>query len=288
MTDYRRYILSTGTHYISNSGSDERGKYTGGKAGDQNGGEWALKKWYSRPWTVVLRWPDQRVGTCIAQLGIEAALNDLIGYDQSQRATYWSALKAAGYHPSRITTACEEDCTAGVTANVKAAGELLGISSLKALPTSCSSRNMRQKFTAAGFKALTEGRFLAGPNHLMPGDILLYESHHAATNVTHGSLAGAYEYVDVLNNPGIVPPQTDVAPANPTQPDGSIIVNTVGSYWLREEPSLLGAKIRVVQDSTPVRVYGRTGSWYGVKLVLAGTKGYISHKALPGLEVVHR
>lgn len=26
MTDYRKYILSTGTHYISNSGSDEKGK----------------------------------------------------------------------------------------------------------------------------------------------------------------------------------------------------------------------------------------------------------------------
>ena len=25
MTDYKRYILSTGTHYISNSGSDDNG-----------------------------------------------------------------------------------------------------------------------------------------------------------------------------------------------------------------------------------------------------------------------
>ena len=33
-TDYRKYILSTGTHYISNSGSDENGAYHGGKAGD--------------------------------------------------------------------------------------------------------------------------------------------------------------------------------------------------------------------------------------------------------------
>jgi len=288
MTDYSKYILSSSTHYISNSGSDERGAYTGGKAGDQTGGEWALKKWYSRPWTVVLRWPDRRVGTCIAQLGIEAALNDLIGYDQSQRSTYWTALKAAGYRPSRITTACEEDCTAGVTANVKAAGELLGIAALKALPTSCSSRNMRSKFVAAGFQALTEVKYLTGSLYLMPGDILLYESHHAATNITHGALAGAYEYVDVLNNPGIVPPQTDVAPANPTQPDGSIFAQTVGSYWLREEPSLLGERIRVVPGATHVRVYGRTGNWYGVKLVLAGTKGYISYKALPGLEVVKK
>lgn len=37
MTDYRKYILLTGTHYISNSGSDENGAYHGGAAGDQTG-----------------------------------------------------------------------------------------------------------------------------------------------------------------------------------------------------------------------------------------------------------
>lgn len=41
-TDYKKYILSNGTHYISNSGSDEKGGIKGGKAGDQNGKEWQL------------------------------------------------------------------------------------------------------------------------------------------------------------------------------------------------------------------------------------------------------
>lgn len=30
MTDYKKYILSTSTHYISNSGSDENGGTHGG------------------------------------------------------------------------------------------------------------------------------------------------------------------------------------------------------------------------------------------------------------------
>ena len=33
-TDYKKYILSTGTHYISNSGSDENGGTRGGKDGE--------------------------------------------------------------------------------------------------------------------------------------------------------------------------------------------------------------------------------------------------------------
>ena len=84
---HAKYINSTGTHYISNSGSDERGQYRGGQAGDQTGTEWRMRSWYNRPWSCVLRYPDQKVGLKLAQLGIDAALNDKIGYDQSQNRT---------------------------------------------------------------------------------------------------------------------------------------------------------------------------------------------------------
>ena len=184
--DYNKYIMSTGTHYISNSGQDENKGYHGGKAGDQTGKEWQLKAWYNRPWSVVLRYPDIAVGLKIADLGCAAALNDKIGYDQWQRTTYWTQLQKAGYDPSKITTACEEDCTAGVTANVKAVGYLMSIKALQNLPTDTYSGNMRSRFVAAGFKALTASKYLTSPNYLLPGDILLYEGHHAATNITYG------------------------------------------------------------------------------------------------------
>lgn len=184
--DFNKYIMSTSTHYISNSGSDENKQYHDGKAGDQTGHEWELKAWYNRPWTVVLRYPNQKVAQTIAELSIAAALNNKIGYDQYQRTTYWTQLKAANYNPSNITVACEEDCTAGVSANVRAAGYLCGIKALQNVPL-CSSRNMRAEFVAAGFKALTASKYLTSTNYLLPGDILLYENHHAAANVTCGS-----------------------------------------------------------------------------------------------------
>lgn len=184
--NYDKYILSTGTHYISNSGHDENNAYKGGKAGDQTGHEWELRSWYNRPWTVILRYPDQAVALKIAQLGIAAALNNQIGYDQGQRKTYWTQLEKAGYDPSKITTACEEDCTAGVTANCKAVGYLMGIKALQNLPTDTYSGNMKSRFVAAGFKALTASKYLTSAKYLLPGDILLYESHHAATNITCG------------------------------------------------------------------------------------------------------
>ena len=181
------YINSTGTHYISNSGSDENKNYYNGQAGDQTGHEWELKAWYNRPWSIILRYPDQRVALKIAELGIAAALNNKIGYDQYQRTTYWTQLKAANYDPSKITVACEEDCTAGVSSNVRAAGYIFGIKALQDIPI-CSSRNMRSEFTKAGFKGLTASKYLNGYKYLLPGDILLYDNHHAATNVTLGAL----------------------------------------------------------------------------------------------------
>jgi GH25 family lysozyme M1 (1,4-beta-N-acetylmuramidase)/peptidoglycan hydrolase-like protein with peptidoglycan-binding domain len=206
--DYNKYILSTGTHYISNSGQDENKGYHGGAAGDQTGKEWQLKAWYNRPWSVVLRYPDIAVGLKIADLGCAAAINDKIGYDQWQRTTYWTQLQKAGYDPSKINVACEEDCTAGVTANVKAVGHLMGIKTLQNLPTDTYSGNMRSRFVAAGFKALTASKYLNSSNYLLPGDILLYEGHHAATNITYGK--------DV--RPSETPSQPDTAPIE--QPEG--------------------------------------------------------------------
>ncbi|MDO4650198.1 MAG: phage tail tip lysozyme, partial [Eubacteriales bacterium] len=117
MANYDKYIKSTGTHYISNSGSDENGSYKGGTAGDQTGREWELRSWYNRPWNCVLRFEsDTRVGSKLAELGCAAALNNKIGYDQYQRDTYWKQLQAVGYDPSKITVACESDCSAGVIA----------------------------------------------------------------------------------------------------------------------------------------------------------------------------
>ena len=269
-TNHSKYINSTGTHYISNSGKDENGAYTGGKAGDQSGHEWELKAWYNRPWTVVLRFLDQAVAETIARLGIDAALNNLIGYDQNQRNTYWTQLKAAGYDPSKITVACEEDCTAGVSANVKAAGALFGIKKLEDLPI-CSSRNMRAQFTAAGFIALTASKYLSGSGYLLPGDVLLYESHHAATNITLG------KNVKEQWNP-------QKAPDKPVTPDKPVeveppYVEATGSVNVRKGPSAEFASMGILRAGETAHYYGYTYPDNGWLLVeFGGATGWLSGK----------
>lgn len=246
--DYDKYLYSTGTHYISNSGSDENKQYKGGKAGDQTGHEWELKAFYNRPWTVVLRYPDQAVALQIAKLGIAAALNNNIGYDQNQRTTYWTQLKAVGYDPSKITTPCEEDCTAGVSANVKACGFIFGIKALQDVPI-CSSRNMKAEFTKAGFIALTQSKYLTSGNYLLPGDILLYESHHAATNITLGK-----SVKDYWN------PQSKPTPTPDPEPEKEVIppfvVITGNSVFVRKGPSTDYGSIGAVHKDDKLHYFG--------------------------------
>ena len=122
---------------ISNCGHDENNRYRGGKAGDQTGTEWRVINWYNRPWKCVLRHPDAKVRKMIASMAKAAAVNNKIGYDQSERYTFWEHLKASNYDPAQITIACEADCSSGVAAIVKGAGYRLGNEKMK---NSCCGR----------------------------------------------------------------------------------------------------------------------------------------------------
>lgn len=271
---FNKYIYSTGTHYIANSGKDENGAYHGGKAGDQSGHEAELKKWYNRPWTVVLRYPNQAVALKIAELSIAMCLNDKVGYDQDQRGTYWQQLKAAGYDPSKITTACEEDCTAGVSANVKGTGALMGIKALENLPL-CTSRNMRQEFVKAGFVALTASKYLTSPNYLLPGDILLYESHHAACNITIGSKVREDWYPEGYATQTKPDPPVEEVP----EFDLPTVMITGSSVFVRKGPSTDYGSLGVVHQNDRLRYFGYTypaNGWFLVEY--EKQTGWVSRK----------
>lgn len=188
---YDQYANKEVTPMISNCGHDENGRYTGGAAGDQTGGEWEIRSWYNRPWDYVLRHPDENVREMIASMAEAAARNDLIGYDQNDRYTFWEHLKASNYDPAQITVKCEADCSSGVAAIVKGAGYRLNNAALKGVSIYCYTGNLRSALKAAGFTVLSASKYLTSASYLLRGDILLYEGHHVATNLTTGSQAGS-------------------------------------------------------------------------------------------------
>lgn len=198
-TDFTQY-----NGKISNCGKDEYGGIRGGKAGDQSGKEWWIINWYNQGWQCILRHPDRRVREYLAELAIEAAKNDNVGYDQSQNRTYWAELQKVGYWPKKITTPCEADCSAGVIANAMAVGHLLNIDALKNINATYTG-NMRSGFRAAGFQVLTDSKYLTSGNYLIPGDIILNDAQHTATNIGYG------KYVTV--------PAAESTPTQPSNPN---------------------------------------------------------------------
>lgn len=174
---------------IANCGSDERGKYSGGAAGDQTGKEYCVRPWYNRPWLCVLRHPDAKVGQRLATKAENAANNNNIGYDQGQRLTFYNALKKADWKPKDIKTKCEADCSSSTAALVIAVGHALNLTKLQKVNPSCTTSNLRAALKTAGFTVLTDSRYLTSDAYLLPGDILLKDGSHVAINLTTGSKA---------------------------------------------------------------------------------------------------
>ena len=191
-TKWSEYVYQTTNPVkISNSGSDERGQYKGGKAGDQTGREWYIRDWYgySSGWKCVLRHPNKEVRLCLATLAVKAAENDHIGYDQNQRTTYGEALKEVGWDPSQIKKDVESDCSKGVIDNIIATGHIIGIDGLQKFGATYTG-NMRQEAKNRGFQVLTESKYLNSGDYLLAGDILLNDQHHTCTVVTNGIKSG--------------------------------------------------------------------------------------------------
>lgn len=135
---------------------DERGRVSGGKAGDQTGREVATEPFYVHKlgW-VVLRAKDPIIAQRIATAMLRACNNNNIGYDQNQR----TGVITHGTNSSVLT---EADCSALVRQCVK---EASGIDA-----GNFNTENEKAKLLATGL--FVEIKF-TNANALMVGDILI-------------------------------------------------------------------------------------------------------------------
>ncbi len=224
---------------MANCGHDENRRYTGGKAGDQSGKEWYLRPWYSYPWNYILRWKDAGLGNLFADLAVEAAENDNVGYDQGQRYTFAEALMAAGWRPSKIRKPCEADCSSGVVALIRAVGHLKGIGDLQKCSATYTGNMMAWFQSSAGKKYFTvlTGKYLVDSSLARRGDINLNTAHHVNVTVDNGSNSG-------MSNAGAgTGAGTGTAPAGTGQ-------NLIGSCTVTLKTFLVGAKdsqVRTIQ-----------------------------------------
>ena len=157
---------------IGHASIDENKKAKGGVAGDQTKAEVCTRAWYNKPWTSVIRPKDSSVAEKIATAMEQACANDKIGYDQNQRTTLYTQAKAVNWDLSKITTACECDCSSLVAVCVNAAG----IAVSKDIYTGNELSALK---TTGKFDVYTTAQYVSRDTHLKRGDILLGSGHTA-------------------------------------------------------------------------------------------------------------
>ena len=179
---------------ISNCGHDENGNYRNGAAGDQSGTEWYVKDSSKSSWNAFYRAYNADARAKIAEFARKAADNDLIGYDQNERLTFWEHLKASDYDPAGITIACEADCSSGVAAIVKAVGYKLGIGDMQGVDICMTTYNEHEQLTNHGFMYISA----ASAEEPQAGDIMLRDGHTAIVVEGAASSGSAAESNDGL------------------------------------------------------------------------------------------
>lgn len=170
---------------IGHASGDERGKASGGKAGDQTGKEVCIRSWYAKGWKVLLRAKDPAVRKGIAQACIAACNNNNLGYDQSGRNTGLQEAKKVGWDFGKITKKAEFDCSSLTAACVQAAG--VDVWDGGNAPT---TRTLESVLVATGaFEALKDKKYLTGTDYLLEGDILLKPGSHVVMVLDNGAKA---------------------------------------------------------------------------------------------------
>lgn len=158
------------TQYIVAARIDENGRASGGAVGDQTGREVTVQTLSSSgKWTSILR--PHRNASVIVQQAFNAAANDNIGYDQSNRTSLYSLAKASGWNLSKVGR-CECDCSSLVAVLANCAGYPVS----KDMYTG----NERSVLKSAGWSQIAYSASV-----LRPGDVLWRSGH---TGVYVGTL----------------------------------------------------------------------------------------------------
>ena len=166
---------------------DERGKISGGAAGDQTGKEVMIQDFYvhAKGW-VMLRPINPDDAEKMAQCMEEACADNRIGYDQGQRLTLYNAIKAVGFAIKKLTKKVETDCSA----LVRVCCEFAGIKVADFVTANQVSAMMK----TGKFVKYTDKLYTQQSAYLRRGDVLVTKtSGHTGIILTNGSKAAKPE-----------------------------------------------------------------------------------------------
>jgi nucleoid-associated protein YgaU len=165
---------------IGHASIDERGKATGGKAGDNNGKEVCRANWYKhkKGWNV-LRAKDAATAEKIAKAMEAACDNVFVGYNQYKRNTLYNAAAKEGFDISKVDVLCDTDCSALVRVCCAYAGIAVA---------DFTTGNEKKTLLKTGL--FTELNIGGSSDYLKRGDILVTKTKgHTVVVLSNGSKA---------------------------------------------------------------------------------------------------
>ena len=153
---------------IGHASIDERGKATGGNAGDNNGKEVCIRDWYlhSKGW-YVLRCKNANKRKKISEAMRKACNNSMIGYDQNQRDSLFNNVKDKGFDPSKTTKKVETDCSGLVRVCIAYAYGYDLVGNIRTI----TEADVLVK--TGEFEKLTSDKYCKSSDYLLEGDILV-------------------------------------------------------------------------------------------------------------------
>ena len=167
---------------LAHAVSDERGKSTGGKPGDQKQntdntkGEVLFQNYYisgGEKWDFVARCIDEYKRALIAEDAIKAVRNPQIGYSQGNRYSLYNNVKSSGFDCSDTTKDVDCDCSSLATVCANYAGI--------PIPEDTRTATMKSVYSNTKmFKFYTSKDYTTSPDKLKVGDILVRAGHHTA------------------------------------------------------------------------------------------------------------
>lgn len=257
---------------VGSARSNEYGKVTGGKPGDQKGGnEVSTQPWYlhQKGW-VLIRVVDPDMREKIAHNMESACSNDCIGYCQEHRTSATVAAQKYGYDLSKVKINVETDCSELVRCCCLYAG-------LKVGEFSTSTEITALKATGK-VQVIYDDSYCTSPDKLLRGDILVTKTKgHTVIVLTNGSQANhaVSSGTNVVN-------KVDPAKSFKKELAGTYSV-TASKLNMRFGAGIHKSVNKVLSKGAVVMCYGYYTDFAGTKwlLIKAGeSTGYCSSKYL--------
>lgn len=260
---------------VGSARSNENGRISGGKPGDQKGGaEVNTQNWYlhSKGW-IVIRAKDDTVRENIAWNMEAACKNDNIGYCQNHRTSATAAAQPYGYDLSKVAVPVEVDCSELVRICCLYAGIQVG--------TFSTSSEVAALQGTGKFTVLRDSAHCASPDQLLRGDIMVTRTKgHTVVVLDNGPKVNVSGTTTAPK-----PDNVDAARSRDNAISGTY--RTTANLNLRAGAGTSKKSIVVIPKGTSVQCYGyytlhQGTRWYYVTVIVSGKKytGFCSCKYL--------